>query len=286
MKNRFTVLLAAAAVAITFSACTVSKAAESVSDALSETTTSSTPEITEETTAADTAQPSKIFERVPYEGLSDAEQIYASLNSLAEFEYYVPFELHADLDPEDVIYIEKLRLPTAGASDEDVGTAAAEPFFRIASGRMSNGVDLCEWIDSFAAGRYAAHELFQFFSRYFILSDNKIYVSNQITSWNAGWLTTSKLTLNDISVIDDSTIQLNFSYTDYAIGIGYSEPETAYMTITMDNGNGGWKIASYDSATCMIPLVNQFIRTASLIDNGEPDLLTQLEEYLAENPVS
>lgn len=285
MKNKYIALIIVLTAALTFSACTVSQAAGDDSDPQPETTTSTAAVTAEEISAADTVQPSRVFERVSYEALSDADQIYASLYSLAEFEYYVPFELHADLDHEDVIYIEKLRLPTAGADDEDVGKGAAEPFIRIAGGRMSNGVDLCEWIDSFAAGRYVAHELFQYFSRYFILSDGKIYVSNQITSLNGGWLTTSKLTLNDISVIDDSTIQLNFSYTDYAIGIGYSEPETAYVTVTMDNRNGGWKIENYDPVMCKDALINQFIRTASLIDNGEPDLLTQLEAYLAENPI-
>ena len=227
---------------------------------------------------------------------SEAEQMYTSLYNRADFERYICFDLGYDVDMDDMIYIEGMRLP-AGQPDEVIGTSYKEPYCRIASGRLSSSADFTEWVDSFASGSYVANifsasssYVVKYFSDYFrmnfAISDGRIYVPYHFTQYDGGWGYNSPLTLEGVTVLYDDMIQLKLSYTEYGIDIGSMEPEKVSLTVEMSRDNGrGWRIAAFDPAY-RVPLINQFFRNEFLVDSGEPDLLTQLENYLAENPMS
>ena len=201
------------------------------------------------------------------------------------------FEAQEDVDVEDVVYIEKLQLPHAGLDDETAGTSYSAVYCRLANGRMSDGVDLAEWVDSFASSVYTANGvdgvdgLLEFFDRYIIISDGKIYIFQYAYGNDNGWMTTSGLTLDEIAVVNDDMIQLSFSFTDYGIGVGYGYEETGYFTVTMSNREGGWKIDNFDEYG-RFALINQLFRNECLEGDEVPDLLTQIENYLSEDPIS
>lgn len=224
----------------------------------------------------------KVFERVSYENLSDAEQIYNSLYNWAEFEKYVTFDLHEDVDYNDFVNVERLRFPTAGTSDEGVGTTYFEPYYRISDGRMSNGVDFSMWLDSFASEVYLVGIFQDWYKEKFVVSGGAIYASHNILEYYGGWLTTSNLTLDSITPMENDAknpIRLDFSFTDYGIDIDSTPGTTEYFTVVMSKNNG-WKIDSYAGGYINIALINEFFR-----NEDSSDLLSQIEIYLSENPI-
>ncbi len=288
MKKIFISL--ALAFALTLTACNTNDNPESseTQPASASSTTSETQkiELTSEETQAPEEESAKVFERVSYADLPDAEQIYSSLYSLAEFNYYLQFEARKDLDMKDAVYIEKLHQPLAGLDDKTIGTSYSAAYCRIANGRMSNGVDLAAWIDSFASGVYTAQGLSDFFDRFIIVSDGKIYIHQYAYGLGGNWLVTSGLTLDEITTVNDYTIQLKFSFVDYGIEIGSMPEETEYFTVVMSNRLGGWKVDSYSLGYGMTALINQLFKNEDLAGDDVPDLLAQLEEYIARHPIS
>lgn len=285
MKTKSVLLLVGLAITVTICSYFV-KNADDTDPTQSETTTSAPEaELTEEE-APEAAEPSKVFERMSNEDLSEAEQMYTSLRNWTDFENYITFELGEDVDLGDVIYVEKLCLPTAGWSDENVGTSYREPYYRAAGGRLSDGVEFAEWVDSFASYSYLAHDFRDYVALNFAVSDGKIYVPYNLTQYYGGWTYTSPLTLESITTLWQSHIQLELSFTEYGIDVGSMEPEKVSFAVEMSKDEGrGWRVAGLDGGyNC--PLINQFIRNQFLVKGGEPDLLTQLENYLAENPIS
>lgn len=234
-------------------------------------------------TESDVSDAQKVFERVSYENLSDAEQIYNSLYNWAEFEQYVTFDIHKDVNYNDFVNIERLRFPTAGISDERVGTTYFEPYYRISDGRMSNGVDFSMWLDSFASQVYLVGIFQDWYKEKFVVSDGAIYASYNILEYYGGWLITSDLTLNSITSVENNAnnpIQLDFSFTNYGIDTDSMSGTTEYFTIVMSENNG-WKIDSHTGGYMNAALINEFFR-----NEGSSDLLTQIENYLSENPIS
>lgn len=234
-------------------------------------------------TESDVSDAQKVFERVSYENLSDAEQIYNSLYNWAEFEQYVTFDIHKDVNYNDFVNIERLRFPTAGISDERVGTTYFEPYYRISDGRMSNGVDFSMWLDSFASQVYLVGIFQDWYKEKFVVSDGAIYASYNILEYYGGWLITSDLTLNSITSVENNAnnpIQLDFSFTNYGIDTDSMSGTTEYFTIVMSENNG-WKIDSHTGGYMNAALINEFFR-----NEGSSDLLTQIEKYLSENPIS
>ena len=231
----------------------------------------------------DTSGTQKVFESVSYEHLSEAEQIYNSLYNWADFEQYVTFDLHEDVDYNDRVDVERILFPTAGREDEEVGTSYFEPYFRIADGRLSNGVDFAMWLDSFASQVYVVKTFREWYKERFVVSDGTIYVYYNMLDYYGGWLITSDLTLDSITSLENDAnnpIQLNFSYTDYGVDIDSVSGTTEHFTVVMSQNNG-WKIDSYTGGYMDVVLINEFFRS------GEPsDLLTQIEDYLSENPIS
>lgn len=233
-------------------------------------------------TESDVSDTQKVFERVSYENLSDAEQIYNSLYNWAEFEQYVTFDLRKDVDYNDFVYIERLRFPTAGISDEGVGTTYFEPYYRISDGRMSNGVDFSMWLDSFASQAYLVGIFQDWYKEKFVISDGAIYASYNILEYYGGWLITSDLTLNSITSVENNAnnpIQLDFSFTNYGIDTDFMSETTEYFTIVMSENNG-WKIDSYTGGYMNVALINEFFR-----NEDSSDLLAQIENCLSENPI-
>ena len=248
-----------------------------------ETTTSASQET--EPAEEEAAEPSKAFEGMSNEDLSEAEQMYTSLCKWVELNNYITFELGEDVDLGDVIYVEKLLLPTAGGSDKDVGTSYQEPYYRVAGGRLSDGVDFAQWVDSFASYSYLAQDFRDYVNLNFAVSDGKIYVPYNLTQYYGGWSYTSPLSLEGVTALWQGHIQLELSFTEYGIDIGSMEPEKVSFTVDMSKDEGrGWRVAGLDGGY-QVPLINQFFRNESLVENDEPDLLTQLENYLAENPI-
>lgn len=235
--------------------------------------------VTSEENAEET---SRIFERVSHLHLSEAEQIYTSIYNMVDFTHYLYFRIAEDIDRNDVIYIERLNTPIAGLANKEIGKSTPVAYYRIADGRASNGIDLAEWIDSFVSARYIACEYSQFIDESFIVSENKIYVNQYLVFNSLGWTDTSDLKLNNITVLDENTIELDFSYMDNGLDSDTYDDVPASFSITMSNRHNGWKI---DSTNPKNPFYTALIRDF-FFNEQESDLLTQIENYLSENPIS
>lgn len=262
--------------------CKNNTAADISANATDSSVTTSTSETTDNIvieSQAEITSVSKTFERISLTNLSEAEQIYSSLCNLAEFERYITFGLHDDIDIEDRIDIEKLHLPYTVSVDEWVGTVDTEIYYRIASGKMSDGVELSMWLDSFTSQEYIYKTFYEWYDDKFMVSNGKIYVTRNILEYYGNWLVTDDFSLDKITALDNETIQLDFSFTDYGIEIGSMPEVTEYFTVVMKN-NYGWKIDSYSEGCGMIALINE------LVYNENPSSLQeQIENYLSENPI-
>lgn len=237
------------------------------------------------TSDEDTEETSRIFERVSHLHLSEAEQIYTSIYNIMDFTHYLYFRIAEDIDRNDVIYIERLNLPFGGLSDEKIGKSTPVAYYRIVNGRAANGIDLAEWIDSFSSARYVA-QYNQFIDPIIIVSEGKIYASQYMVYNSLGRTDTSDLKLDNISKVDKNTgenvIKLNFSYTDHGLDRDSNYESHESFSMEMSNEENGWKIYRTESINAhYTALINEFF-----FNEQESDLLTQIENYLSENPIS
>lgn len=221
-----------------------------------------------------------IFEKVSYEELSISEQIYKALYNITDFERYVCFDICNDVDINNIKYVEKLYFPSEIIPDDKVGTIRFDTFFKVVKSKMSDGISLTEWIDSFASEKCASCDLSDWFEKNFFLQDGEIYAYIYLVDRATGWCQTSNVTLNEIAALDDFTLKMTFSYTDYGI-IGFETEEAKSFEIIMSNKDGSWKIDNYNPDDWRGALVNEFF-----FNEQESDLLTQIEKYLSENPIS
>lgn len=226
------------------------------------------------------AASSKEFVKVSLTNLNESEQIYSSICKLTEFKYYLTFGIHDDVDMEDRVDVEKLRFPYTVSNDKLVGTTRKVIYYRIVNGKMSDGVELSMWLDSFASQEYIINTFSEWYDDKFVVLDSKIYVTRDILEYYGNWLETDNFTLEKITKLDSGQIQLDFSFTDYGIEIGSMPEVTEYLTVTMSK-NYGWKIDSYSEGAGITALINE------LVFNENPsDLQEQIENYLSENPIS
>ena len=77
--------------------------------------------------------------------------------------------------PALIKYVEKLYFPSEIIPDDKVGTIRFDTFFKVVKGKMSDGISLTEWIDSFASEKCASCDLSDWFEKNFFLQDGKIY---------------------------------------------------------------------------------------------------------------
>lgn len=226
----------------------------------------------------DPAISSEVFEKVSYETLSDAEQIYNSLYYFADFKRYTTFELRGDIDTNDCVMVERIYFPHAGLADETIGTTHFEAFYRIADGNLSNGVDFAEYLDHFASSVYISKTFGEWYKEKFTISDGKIYASEYVIDFYGNWGKTAFVTLDKIEFSDRliPSIKLDLSYTDY--GIGCADETQARFTITMSSRGDGWKIDDCSGEGGTIALVNE------LFYNDAPShLQEQIERCLKES---
>lgn len=209
---------------------------------------------------------------------SEAEQIYAALRGLADFEHYMNFVLAEDIDHSDHVDVEKLYLPYAGLPEEKIGTSYSVTYYRVAGGRMSDGVSLARWIDSFASKRYTAKELSDWFGRNFTVSDGKIYASPDYIENAGGWGYTEGLALREFSYTEDEMLLLSFGYTSVPLDTEHGQSSAGSFTVTLEKEGGAWKIYDCDLLG-KYALVNEFF-----FNDEQSGLPEQIDRMLGAYP--
>ena len=283
MKKIFISLILA--LALTLTACNTDNEPESseTQPASASSTTSGTHsveiELTSEETQAPEEEPAKVFERVSYADLPDAEQIYNSLYNWIDFKTYTTIYLHEDIGDEHIT-VDKIGFPNSYVSEEEIGQIYPSRYVIVESGRLSNGVDFATWLDSFASEKYLDNYFDDWFNNKFFVSDGKIYTNAAMLITGQGGLITTDLKVEKITTLDDGTIQIDFSYINHGVELNSEYKVSENFSFIMSQSNG-WKIDSYDGNYEDI-LEDVLIYKS----DNEDDLLAQLEEYIAQHPIS
>ena len=284
MKKIFISLILA--FALTLTACNTDNEPESseTQPASASSTTTETHsveiELTSEETQAPEEEPAKVFKHVSYADLPDAEQIYNSLYNWIDFKTYTTFDLSKDTGDE-YIMVDEIGFPNSHVSEEGIGQIYSSAYKIVESGRLSNGVDFATWLDSFASKKYLDNYFDDWFNNKFFVSDGKIYTNYATLLPAGGSVITTDLKVEKITTLDDGTIQIDFSYINHGVELDSDYKVSENFSFVMSQSNG-WKIDSYDGGYADSALENELLRN----EYNEDDLLAQLEEYLAEHPIS
>ncbi len=280
MKKIFISLILA--LALTLTACNTNdnpEPSETQPSSVSSTTSETQKiELTPEETQAPEEEPAKVFKRVSYADLPDAEQIYNSLYNWIDFKTYTTIYLHEDVGDEFVI-VDKLRFDLR-FDEEEIGQIYPSAYVIVESGRLSNGVDFVTWLDSFASEKYIDNYFDEWFNNKFFVSDGKIYTNANTLAPAQGSVITTDLKVEKITTLDDGTIKIDFSCIDHGVELDSDYKVSENFSFVMSQSNG-WKIDSYDGNYEDI-LEDVLLRN----EYNEDDLLAQLEEYIAQHPIS